>query len=168
MKTEKVLFSAQSTNTKLRMGERKLIGSSFKFMVVCQNELGEQIVLPFDPTKDLVIQFYPNGEKIEQITQHAGQLHINSNKDIQSVTCSQTSHITCKTIENVVCNQAILSNVEVINKCYAGCGGSHLNKEGKVRVRKSKRNPFAELIGDESDKKRVAKLLSTFEQHITK
>lgn len=168
MKTEKVLFSVQSPNTKLRMGEQKLSGSSFKFMVVCQNETGQQIVLPFDPTKDLIIQFYPNGEKIEQITQHSGQLHITCGKDIQHVTCSQTSHITCKKIESVVCNQAVLTNVEVINKCYSGCAGSHLNKEGKIRVRKSKRNPFTELMGDDSDKKRVAKLLSTFDQHITK
>lgn len=167
MKTEKELFCVESANTKLRMGDQKLRGNSFKFMVVCQNENGEQISLPFDPTKELVVQLYANGEKIEHITQKSGQLNVYHTRDIDFVTCAQTSHINCKSVNNVVCNQAIFSNVGTIDKCYAGCAGSHLKKQGTLRVRKSKRNPFTELMGDESDKKRVAKLLSTFDEHIT-
>jgi len=145
MKTEQEILSVEGSQQKLCIANQTLRGNTFRFFVICKNEEGEQISLPFDPTKDFVVNLSSKVGKIDTVTQHTGQLNIWHSGTIDTISSSQTTRITCREVRNLVCNQAILSNVQTIHKCYAGCAGSHLKKEGTTRIRKSRRNPFDEL-----------------------
>jgi hypothetical protein len=134
---------AQITGDVLKLNKKKVKGSELTFFLIARNEHGAEVELPIGSEEMITIKVKISGG-MKQVRQYGGSLQVKA-ANIETVIAQSEVHVNARSIGNLVANQTTLGNTQEIGTCFAGCIGAHVNeKQQKITVRKSSRNPFEE------------------------
>ena len=128
------------TADRLYLNKKKTKGGKLSLFIVCRNEEGAQVEVPYDADAKFHVKIKGGG--IRSIKQRGGRTNITA-LYVENVVGTGSVTVDSPTIINLVASQTVLGRTEKIGRCYTGCPGAHVNNLHRpISVVKSRRNPF--------------------------